>query len=206
MDERITRTRPAKKSPRISRTVLITASVALLFIANFRFGFFVTVGGRELAGVYSPRMLLTAVDSAEAAAAEILGESVSLRSLFEVRPQIITGDYSLDTLALERSLLDNTPGITRMCAVRVDGEFIGWVREQSEFGDLLDSLLGEKCTIYTVSAGFTKKITAQYSYASAALPADALELSRKIREMDIIQVVDIVPQIPDGGLPPGVIW
>ena len=194
-----------RKFPEINKVILLTLSVVLLFAANFRFGFSVSVAGKKLAGVYAPKELLAAVNAAEAAACEITGNELNLRDSFEIMPRLTMGEYSPDKLAIERALLDSAPGIKRLCAVRVDGEFLGWVMEQSEFAEILGSLLAERCTGHTVSAGFTKKITAQYSYAPSDVPYSAMEISRIIRDMDIIQVIDLAEDAAQVSSD-GIIW
>ena len=200
MDERISRREESRSAPAINKALLTVVSLTLLFMANFKIGWSVSVDGRSLGGVYAPGALDTAVESAEAAASEILGTDVSLRDAVRVRPRIIVRDYSRDTLAIERALLDGAPGIIRRCAVRVDGEFIGWAAEQSEFAEMLESLITEKCGPYTVSAGFTKTITAKYSYAPESAPCNSMEMTRLIRDMDIVEVINEEPAetSPDG--------
>ena len=200
MDERIVRKSEAQGASGINRALLLTAALALLIMANFKIGWSVSVDGRALAGVYAPKALRMAIESAEAAASEILGTDVNLRTAVRMRPRVTMWDCSYDTFAVERALLDGASGITRRCAVRVDGEFIGWALEQSEFVELLESLVAEKCSTYTVSAGFTKTITAKYSYAPESAPCDLMEITRMIRDMDIVEVVNIQPvdASPDG--------
>ena len=191
MDERLAGKGMAKKLPRISKAFLIMLSLTLLLAANFRFGFSVSVAGKELAGVYAPRQLLMALDAAEAAAREITGKDLNIRDSLSVRPRLTMEEYLPDRLVVERALLDNAPGIIKLCEVRVDGEFVGWVLEQSEFAEILGSLVEERCSAKTIFAGFTKTITVQDSYAPSSAPYSVMEVSRKIRNMNIIQIIDM---------------
>ena len=182
---------------RAIKLALLMVSALLLFAANFNIGFRVTVGDWVSTGIYSPRALASAVEKAEALASDILCRNTSLRDAFSVSLRVTPNNYARDTRVLERTLLETAPGIVQICAVRVNGELVGWVSDASELGEVLDVIIGEKVCPETISAGFEQRITAEYSYAPADMETDITTMSKLLRECTTVQVVNMEP---DDGL------
>lgn len=182
----------------LPKVTLLIISLMLFFLSVFRPGFSVTAGGWTSQEVYSPWQLIRAVNSTEALAEEILMEDVSLKGLYKLRLGFTASGYAKNTRSLTRELLEQVPGIARLCAVKVDGVFVGWLSDPSQLGEILDVILAENSGPDTISAGFKQKITAEYSYAPADALTDISAVSAAIRNMCTVEVVSLNP---DGSIP-----
>ena len=96
---------------------MLLLSLLLFFLSTFRPGFSVTAGNWSSEEVYSPWQLLQAVSRAEALAEEILMEDVSLKGCYKLSLKFTALGYSRNTRSLTRALLEQVPGIARLCAV-----------------------------------------------------------------------------------------
>lgn len=166
----------------VLRPGLLFVSVLSLFLAVFRPGLTVTVGEQKLPGVYSPTAVWSCLRAAEAAAWEITGDTLDLSGAVSVTPGLGVGGLSRDTRTLERLLLESAPGVKKLWAVRLDGEFLGWAADPSVLGELTEAFLAENSGPDTASAGFGQKLTAKTSYVRAETAADRMALSGRLRE------------------------
>ncbi|MGI5936812.1 MAG: hypothetical protein ACOX7I_08435 [Oscillospiraceae bacterium] len=182
----------------LPKLTMLFLSLLLFFLSTFRPGFSVTAGNWSSEEVYSPWQLLQAVSRAEALAEEILMEDVSLKGCYKLSLKFTALGYSRNTRSLTRALLEQVPGIARLCAVKVDGNFVGWLSDPSQLGEILDVILAENSGPATISAGFKQKITAEYSYAPADALTDISAVSAAIRNMCTVEVVSLNP---DGSIP-----
>lgn len=173
--------------------ILLLTALAFLMASGFRLGLTVTVGGKALPGIYRPFEIIQSVKAAEDAASEILWQPVSIEGGLSVRPGLCSKGLWGDTRALQRSLLEQVSGIIGLYAVKIDGERIGWVKDQSELGEMLEVLLSESCQAGTVSAGFIQTVTAEYSYAPEWSEVDSVAVSKSLRDSLIVEVVNVEP-------------
>lgn len=116
---------------------LLALALLMLPAANLRTAYRVSVGGERLPGLYSLRETEACARAAEAAAEEILENSVPampLRCSFSLGLRIPHGDTALLTDALLRSVA----GVTVSDEVIVNGTRLGTVED----GDYLRAALG----------------------------------------------------------------
>ena len=192
------RTRARERIPMAGLAIL---SALLLVAANFRLGIRVSIGDEHLRGVYSFSELQLAVRRTELLAGEILGEHVVLRPFYSVRPALTPGDYTRDMRLLEETLMGQVPGITRLCSVRIDGEFVGWVSEPSELGELIADMFASASVSGAVSARMPHEVTAEYLWARSDTHCDAMAISAILMEMTDIEVYAPAPgelTLPEG--------
>ncbi|HHU22890.1 MAG TPA: hypothetical protein GXZ52_05655 [Clostridiales bacterium] len=198
MNERVLLLSQKRISITLPKLTMLLLSLLLFFLSTFRPGFSITAGNWSSEGVYSPWALLRTVNQAEALAGEILMENVSLKGCYKVSLKFTSSGYSKDSRSLTRALLEQAPGIARLCAVKVDGTFVGWLSDPSQLGEILNVILAENSSPTTISAGFNQKITAEYSYAPADALSDIGAVSAAIRNMCSVEVISINP---GGSLP-----
>ncbi len=120
------------KSRRRIGTALLVLSLVLMAAANLHIGYAVTVGGETLTGVYSPGTLSLGEYVAACAAEEITAGEVQT----PVYAQHLRLSLALprgESAALTDALLRATPGVAEGCAVRADGETLGFAESGSVY-------------------------------------------------------------------------
>jgi hypothetical protein len=173
--------------------LILLISAAFLLASGFRPGLKISVGGETLPGVYRPSEVLISLMAAEEAAGEILHKNVDLEGVIKVRPALSAGGRWGEAKTLQRALIEQLPGITFMYAVKIEGELVGWVKDRSELGEILDTILAENCQPGTVSAGFKQKVKAEFSYVPLWAEPDSVAVSKALRDSLSVEVTNIDP-------------
>ena len=161
--------------------VLLVLSAVLLLCVQVRPGVRVRVDGEEI-GIYAPGTVARSLAAAEAAAGEILGEPVDLRGSVALTFCLTAEGCSRDVRRLERSLLEQAPGVERLWVVKAGDTALGAVDDPSVVGELVHVLVSS-CTLpYTVSAELSPELRIERSYVRSASVLTPDEISRRLRE------------------------
>ena len=162
---------------------LLTITLAALFLTCFRTGVRVTVGGQTLPGVYSIFEFYDCLGMAEAVAYEITMQPTDLRASCDLRLGLGIRRLPADIDALGHLLLENAEGVSRLWAVKLGGEILGWVSDPSVMGELAGSVLAEGIDVHTVSASFSEDFTITPGYAPDYAKADPMLISARLNEL-----------------------
>lgn len=166
----------------ISKITLLCISGILLFVSFFRVGYSFGVNGVYTDGIYSRKDIEACVKYTETIVSDIMGETTSLKHLYRKKWGIVRRDVPQNIKSVQLLMLDAVPGMTRACAVKIDGTLIGWVSDASTLGEVTNCLLGERAKPETRSLKFMQEITGQVSYAREDDIMDILTLSAMLRQ------------------------
>lgn len=172
---------------------LFLLAAGLLLLCRLRSGVAVSVDGVEL-GTYAPRVAMQCMEAAEAAAYEIVGETVDLRESVELRFCLTLRPREKDRRRLERALLAAAPGIERLWVVYAGEKPLGAVDDPSALGELQRVLVRSHAGPYTVAARLEPELTLRRSFVRSSAVLSQEELGRRLRQYVTVRTVDMAQE------------
>ena len=153
----------------------MSLAVAIVLSSTF-VCYAVSIDGHSVGQAVSRNELLTAVETAQKQASEILGRDYTFYDAVTVTAGIGTEGQSADELT--HVLLENVDGIEQKYAVLVDGEPVGALASEDALTAILDAILDSYSTPNTVYAGFEQIVDINYMFVSDDLPGTPSEIAK----------------------------
>lgn len=173
--------------------VLLVLSAVLLLCVQVRPGVRVNVGGQEI-GIYAPGTVARSLAAAEAAAGEILGEPVDLHGAVSLAFCLTAEGCSRDVRRLERSLLEQAPGVERLWVVKAGDTALGAVDDPSVVGELVHVLVRSCTGPYTVSAALSPELRLERSYVRSDAVLTPDEISSRLQESVTVETRELTAE------------
>ena len=196
--EKIPAKKPAHVRMRIS-PVLITVTLAVLFLACFRPGVKISAEDKELPGIYSIFDFYDSLEVARAASFEIAREPADLGNVYKLSPGFGFGGLARDNGAIEQFLLERAEGVEELWAVKLGDEVVGWVSDPSVIGELIIDMITEGKRTGAIPSGFTNIPTVTRSYAPEGMASDPMIISARLIEMLSLAGDEHMPNAAEAG-------
>lgn len=170
--------------------LLIVSGICLMLIVSslFQMSLQVSIDGKTIGLVDNEAAFLSAMDSVEEKASQVLGYSYDFTPRVSYCFTFASRGSIMSESAIQTALFDQIGEVTKAYVLTVGGTPVGASQSRTELEQILDGLLAKYRSENTIKASFAQDVSVKYEYASMDVTQDLDDIRTKLAGNEVGQV------------------